>query len=137
MIKKPPQSIHLPSSLLVDPTKEPLKILQKPYFGIKEVPSELGNNDVATMVFIELNRCFEKAGFVAEGLLGNIIWGFEQCGYDPRHVAAGLTKLRALNYIYYSDELGNRLSEVMFDAKKPIWIRYGKKFTDLIVREKL
>lgn len=131
---KPTQQVYLPSSVLEDPTREPLKIILTPYQGITHVPSELGHNDVATFVFIELNKCFKKAGFVAEGMLNNIIWGFIQCGYDPRAVAAGLTKLRALGYVWYSDERGNPVFEQDFNPKNPVWIRYTEKMRDLFVR---
>lgn len=132
---KPQQSVILPSSLLIDPTKEPLHIVLKPYSGITHVPPELASSSgPELMVFIELNKCFEKAGFVAEGMLANIIWGFENCGYDPRHVAAGLTSLRSKDYVYYTNGSREKLSEVFFDPHKPIWIRYDKKFTDLFIR---
>lgn len=132
--KRPGQQIHLPSTLLQDPTKEPLKVILTPYHGITHVPSELGNSDVTTFVFIELNRCFQKAGFVAEGMLANIIWGFEQCGYGPNHVAGGLSQLRKLGYIQYTDERNNPIYETNFDPKKPVWIRYAPKFTELFIR---
>jgi len=136
MDPKPQPSVILPSSLLVDPTKEPLKIILTPYRGITHVPSELAAaNGPDTMVFIELNKCFKKAGFVAEGMMGNIIWGFEQCGFDPRHVAAGLNGLRKRGYIHYTDESGVEIFEYNFDPAKPIWIRFSKKFQDLFVKE--
>ena len=117
-LAKPSQKIFLPSSVLQDPTKEPLKVILSPYKGITHVPSDLGREDVATFVFVELQRCFTKAGNVAEGMLSNIIWGFEECGYDPRHVAAGLTQLRKLDYIFYSDERGNPIYEQNFDPNR-------------------
>jgi hypothetical protein len=132
--KKPVQEFYLPTSILEDPTKEPLRIILTPYQGITHVPSELANNDTATLVFIELNRCFKKAGFVAEGMIANIIWGFEHCGYEPNYVASGLSKLRRMGYIRYTDEKDNAISEIMFDPKKPIWIRYEPKFTELFVK---
>lgn len=132
--KKPAQEFYLPSTLLQDPTQEPLKIILTPYCGITHVPSDLGGNDVATLVFVELQKCFKKAGFVAEGMLANIIWGFENCGYAPQHVAGGLAKLRKLGYIRYTDERGNPIFETDFNPKKPVWIRYEPKFTDLLVR---
>ena len=131
---KAPQSVILPSSLLLDPTKEPLDIVQPQYAGIREVPSELQFRGPELMVFIELNRCFKKAGHVAEGMLANVMWGFEQCGYDPHHVAAGLTGLRKLGYLAYTDERRVPILEYNFDPKKPIWIRYTKKFTDLLIK---
>jgi hypothetical protein len=135
-IQKTPQSVILPSSLLLDPTKEPLHTVLTPYNGIREVPADLtADSGPDLMVFIELNHCFKKAGFVAEGMLGNVMWGLEQCGYDPRHVAAGLTALRKKGYLEYTDQWRNRISDYDFDPKKPIWIRYTKKLTDLFVRE--
>ena len=135
MLPRHQPSITLPSSVLQDPTKEPLKVILKPYNGIKEIPSELAAGaGPDLMVFIELNKCFKKAGFVAEGMLGNIIWGFEQCGFDPKHVAAGLTGLRKKGYLRYTDLGGDPISEYDFDPKKLVWIRYDKKMVDLFVR---
>lgn len=134
-MKKINPSMFLPSSLLRDATMEPLQVLVKPYLGITEMPAELSGNDVATFVFVELNKCFKKAGFVAEGLIGNIIWGFQECGFDPRHVAAGLTKLRAMGYIRYTDPQGNAIHEFNFDPKKPVWVRYTDKMISLFVRD--
>ena len=89
------------------------------------------------MVFIELQKCFDKAGKVCEGLLPNLIWGFTQCGYDSRHVAAGLTKLRSLDYLFYSDAGRLPISEFIMspDKSQQIWVRYSKKFLDLIRTE--
>lgn len=127
------QGMTLPSSLLIDPTAESLDVILAPYRGITHVPSDLSGQGL--MVFIELQKCFKKADRVCEGLLGNVYWGFEQCGYDPRHVAAGLTDLREKGYIFYSDGSRARLSELlMIDHKKPIWLRYTQKMMDLFVR---
>ena len=113
---------------------EPLQILIKPYQGITEVPNDVGSGGPETLVFVELQKCFKKAGFVAEGMLSNIIWGFEQCGYDPRAVAAGLSKLRELGYVFYSDERSNPVHEQNFDPNKPVWIRYTPKMCKLFIR---
>jgi DNA-binding transcriptional ArsR family regulator len=136
-VPKKTQDIYLPTSVLQDASKEPLKIILTPYRGITHVPFELGNGDTATLVFVELQKCFKKAGNVSEGLLSNIIWGFEQCGYDPRAVASGLTKLRELGYVYYSDERGERVTEQDFNPKVPLWIRYTDKMTSLFVRSSI
>lgn len=132
--KKALQEFYLPSTLLQDPTQEPLQVILTPYKGITHVPPELGTNDAATMVFTELTKCFAKAGFVAEGMLANIIWGFENCGLQPNYVAAGLTKLRTLGYIRYTDIRRNPIHETNFDPRKPIWIRYEPKFTNLFIK---
>lgn len=133
MKQTPQPSVILPSDLLIDPTKEPLNIILKPYAGITHVPAELAGTE--QMVFIELNKCFKRAGFVAEGMLGNIIWGFELCGFAPQHVAAGLTGLRKKGYIRYTDKSGVAISEYGWDPAKPIWIRYEPKFKALLVKE--
>ena len=131
------QDIVLPTSMLADATIEPLHMILPLYAGITHVPSEL--DGPALMVFIELQKCFQKAKKVCEGLMPNIIWGFEQCGYDPRHVAAGLTKLRALDYIYYSDAGRLPLSEFIMspDKKIQIWIRYKPKMINLFIKSNI
>jgi hypothetical protein len=134
MNQNPSQNIYLPASTLIDPTKEPLHIIHTPYSGITHVPADVGQGGPETLVFIELQKCFKKAGFVAEGMLSNIIWGFEQCGYDPRAVAAGLMKLRSLGYTYYSDERRNPIDEQNFNPKLPVWIRYTPKMTALFAK---
>lgn len=132
------QSVILPSSLLLDPTKESLQVILTPYKGLTHLPSDLMTiKSPAQMVFVELNKCFKKAGNVSEGMLGNVIWGFQQCGYDAKYIAQGLTQLREMGYIMYTDANRVPIYELAldFDAKKPIWIRYTPKFTDLFIRE--
>jgi len=114
---------------------EPLRVIVKPYRGITETPPDLSTPGVDSWVFIQLQLCFKKQGYVAEGLLPNVIWGFEQIGCDPRAVAAGLTVLRKKGYIYYSDELGGIIEEHNFNPIIPIWIRYTPKFIRLLIRE--
>lgn len=130
-----PQKVFLPSSLLEDSRAEPLSVRLPYYKGITEVPGDVGHGDEVTLVFIELQKVFKKAGNVSEGLMGNIIWGFEQCGYDPRAVAKGLSGLRTLGYTKYTDPVGEELHELSFDPKTPIWIRYTNKMMDLFVKE--
>ena len=97
------------------------------------MPSEL--DGTALMVFIELNECFESKKNVSEGLLTNAMWGLQQAGYAPNHVASGFTALRHKGYIYYSDAGGQRISDFDFVAERaPVWLRYDKKFTDLFVK---
>lgn len=128
------QDINLSTSMLLDPNFEPLIEILSPYRGVTHVPSELSGP--ALMVFIELQKCFSKANKVCEGLLPNLIWGFEQCGYNTAHVAAGLTKLRELGFIFYSDAGRQRISDLMFtgDKRQQIYVRYDKKFMDLLVK---
>ncbi len=129
------QDIIMPDSVLRNSKKEPLNVVVKPYQGLKNIPKELNDGGVACFAFCGLVQCFQRQQEVSEGLLANVIWGFEQCGYDPRHVAAGLSKLRELGYIYYSSsQRGDALSEVGFDPNKPIWIRYTQKMIDLFYR---
>jgi hypothetical protein len=128
-------SIIMPDSVLQNSKKEPLNVIIKPYQGLKRIPQEVNNGGVECLVFYGLAQCFQKHKEVCEGLLANIIWGFEQCGYDPKYVARGLTRLRELDFIFYSSEQrGAPISETNFDPKKPIWIRYTPKMIDLFYR---
>ena len=129
------QSFTLSTDVLANSAHEPLKKIVDPYSGLRHIPPELGDHSPGCFVFIELNKCFSRAGYVAEGMLANVIWGFEQCGYDPNRVAAGLTDLRKKGYITYSDSGGLPIQETDFDPQKIVWIRYTKKMLDLFVRK--
>lgn len=130
----PQPSITLPADMLLNSTKEPLRVIVTPYLGVSHLPSDVQQAPTALLVFKDLTECFKLQGEVSEGLLGNLIWGFEQSGRDPRMVAAGLTELRKLGYVTYSDAAGTPISEHGFSADVPIWIRYTQKMVSLFVR---
>jgi hypothetical protein len=132
---RPQPSIILPAELLENPNQEPLKIIVTPYQGVTHLPSDVQGDGTALFVFNDLLGCFKQQGFVAEGLLGNLMWGFEQSGRDLRMVAHGLMKLRQLGYILYSDPIGVPISEHNFIEGVPIWIRYTPKMINLMVRK--
>lgn len=135
MQKPVQQGITLSTSLLQDASMQPLRVILPSYKGITHVPTDLtagGDKTPELMVFIELNKCFQKAGFVAMGRLGDLIWGFEQVGYDPIHVASGLTKLRHLGYLAYVDSANNPVSELFHDPKAPVWVSYTDKFLSVL-----
>lgn len=129
-------SVIMPGSVLRDIKKEPLSIVIPVYQGLRNIPIELKNQTTPEgFVFAGLVNCFQRAGFVAEGLLGNIIWGFRECGHPEKKVAQGLTKLRNLGYLYYtSAQRSDVISETNFDPNKPIWIRYSTKMLDIFYR---
>lgn len=128
------QAVTLSTSLLIDPTKEPLRQVQPFYRGVTHIPSDI--EGPALMVFIELQRCFQKAGNVSEGLLHNLIWGFEQCGYHPQHVAAGLTQLRNKGYLVYKDPSGSPVADsgILLSPPKYMWVTYSPKFLELLYK---
>mgnify|MGYP000222757479 CR=1 FL=1 len=136
MENKPKPSVVMSTDILVDSTKEPLLVIVPLYRGMSEVPSEISSGNQATLVFMGLHQCFAKDGRVAEGLLSNIIWGFENSGYDPKHVALGLTELRHRGFIRYTDGWGNPVHDHEFDPKRPIWIRYTDKMLSTCAGEK-
>lgn len=135
LFPRPGPSVVLPADLLQNSTPEPLKIIVTPYLGVSHLPSDVQANGPAFLVFQDLLECFKKQGYVAEGLLANVMWGFEQSGRDIKLVAHGLSCLRQLGYVGYSDPLGVRISEHGFNPDIPIWIRYLPKFTALMIRK--
>lgn len=132
---KPTPSVILPSSLLENTTQEPLKVIVAPYQGVSHLPSDIQAHKPALLVFLDLLACFESQKCVAEGLLPNLIWGFAQAGRDSRIVAEGLSALRQLGYLRYSDPFGNTIQEHGFDERIPVWVRYQPKLTNLLVRK--
>jgi hypothetical protein len=132
---RPKPSVILPAELLENTTQEPLKIIVAPYLGVTHLPNDIQADGTALFVFNDLLSCFQQQGSVAEGLLGNLMWGFEQTGRDIRMVANGLMQLRKLGYILYSDPIGVPISEHNFIEGVPIWIRYTPKMIGLMVRK--
>lgn len=77
-------------------------------------------------------KCFKKAGFVKEGLIKDLLWGFvDVCGYTPEKVAYGLVDLHRAGYVKFIapdnaevDEHATRLGEC--------WLKYTDKLIALV-----
>lgn len=131
---KAEQKIELSTDLLIDPHIEKKNQVRPSFAGIRYLPDDIRKNAEALFVFQHLMQCFKMQGNVCEGELANVIWGFAQSGIPENLTAAGLAQLRGLGYIKYTDDNYVEYADldVIINHRKQIWIRYTKKFTDLL-----
>lgn len=113
------------------PTKQELRKLKGYLTMTKSIPSLLP--DEARYVLHLLFECFEKSGFVAEGLVGDLMWGFEQV-YPPTPrtlTYAGLKQLESFGYIKLQAKDGAFVL-LDSDASSGAFVRYQPKLLELI-----
>jgi hypothetical protein len=104
--------------------------LMRPFFKLAEsIPSLLPNE--AQITLRALFDCFEKSGEVKEGIIEDILWGFEQCGIPRKLTAKGLVSLESAGYICFQ---APNNTPITFEAAKihECWIRYQPKLLDML-----
>lgn len=89
--------------------------------------------DTGKAVLELLFSCFEKAGHVSEGLIGDLIWGFQQITPPvPAEVTvSGLRALESFGYIKFQAKDGNFI-DFSSDAITGAFVRYTEKLLSLI-----
>lgn len=123
----------------VDSTPQPLRRL-RPFFSMElRIPAELFGpaRDVMFLLF----DCFDKAGHVSEGLIGDIAWGFSQPildkrtgklgAVDPAKTIMGLVELQQLGYIQFQAKDGAYV-DISSDKIESAFVRYTPKLLDLV-----
>jgi len=105
-------------------TKQPLRTI-KPFAKlVHSIPDLL--KPEAQITLQALYDCFSRAGVVKEGLIGDLIWGFEQCGIPRQCTAAGLEALAASGYLKFQAP-DNTFIEFSSDQIGKAWVRYEPK----------
>lgn len=131
---KLPDDVEIPASVStmnaqVDATPQKLKTLRPFHTALKQIPSVLPAE--AQILMGALFDCFTKQNTIKEGVLKDLIWGFEQGGI-PRHCTAkGIKQLRDLGYITIKGPDNSRVA-VEADRIEECWMCYEKKMLDLI-----
>ena len=104
--------------------------LMKPFSKmIQSVPTTLPQE--AQISLRALFDCFEKAGAVNEGIIEDLLWGFEQCGIPRKLTAKGLVDLEKADYLFFQAP-NNAL--IAFEAARihECWVRYQPKLLDML-----
>jgi hypothetical protein len=102
----------------------------RPFLGVSEKNfGDLTEN--GRYVLEGLYACFQKQGYVKEGITQDIFFGFEVSGYDLSRVAFGLIDLKRAGYIFFTDDAGVTIDEHS-DNLKNAWVRYTKKLLNPI-----
>lgn len=115
----------------IDPTPQPLLKL-RPYSKMAlDMPPLL--TDEAKIVLLNLFECFDKQGHIAEGMIGDLMWGFAQVHppIDPRLTYKGICDLESMGYIKFQAK-DNSYIDRNSDKLESAWVRYTDKLKNLV-----
>jgi hypothetical protein len=132
---KPPEGSNVKSSFAVEATIEnipqELKKIRN-FTALKlSIPGSLSTE--AAKVLEALFDCFEKAGTVQEGLIADMIWGFQQVNppIDGQVTVAGLLRLQKEGYIRFQSR-DNEYTEMTKNNIGHLFVRYQPKLLDMV-----
>lgn len=122
-----PLQSHIIAEVENKPQK--LRFLRPISVMLTSIPSDM--SDVGRETLQNLFSCFAQQKHVSEGLVGDVLWGFGQCGHDPTKVIHGLMELESKGYLKFQAKDG---AFINFNSPKirSAWVRYQKKLTDMV-----
>ena len=85
----------------------------------------------AQIVLRALFDCFEKAQLVQEGILEELMWGFEQCNIPRKLTAHGLVFLEKAGYVKFQTRDGI-FTDFVSARLNHTWIRYQPKLLEMV-----
>ena len=134
----PPEGVKKPASVMtmevtVDNKPQELKKVRDFAVMVKNVPTTL--TPEAQIVLQALFDCFSRSNRVEEGLVGDLGWGFAQCGIPPHCTAVGLKDLEKNAYIKFQAP-DNTFIEATSDHIDKSWVRYQTKLLDMVYEPK-
>lgn len=118
----------------IDPTPQPLNRLRTYEGASLRIPMNLRNE--AIIVLKLLFACFEKQGKVAEGLIGDILWGFAQAQPPIPEALTwnGLKYLWKDGYVKFQAPDGSYVDPLSDQIGKS-WIRYTPKILSMVYED--
>lgn len=114
---------------VVDGKKQPLRRIRPFEAACLYLPITL--HPAARAVLENLFRCFEKQKHVSEGLIGDVIWGFEQSGIDRKMTMVGLLELWKAEYIKFQAK-DNTYIRPDSEHVTSCFIRYQPKLLEMV-----
>lgn len=116
----------------VDATPQPLRKLRRFAAACHSIPSSL--KPEAQIVLQAIFSCFEKQKTVSEGLIGDLIWGFAQCGLADTLTFNGLRFLAEGGYVKFQAPDGSFV-EITSDQASKAWVRYQEKLLKMVYED--
>lgn len=113
----------------VENNPQELRTIRPFFLAIQAIPGLLP--DEAQIVLRLLFDCFERRGHISEGLIGDLIWGFEQCGIPAELSFNGLMQLKKYGYIKFQAKDGQFVDHTS-NKLESAWVRYEQKLKDLV-----
>jgi hypothetical protein len=102
----------------------------RPFSGlINAIPYTLPSE--AQIVLRALFDCFERARSVQEGIIEELLWGFEQCGLPRQLTAHGLVFLEKAGYVRFQTRDGV-FTDFASAKTADSWIRYEPRLLEMV-----
>jgi len=118
--------------VVVDSTPQPLRKLRNFAAACQSIPSSL--KPEAQIVLQSVFSCFEKQRSVQEGLIGDLMWGFTQCGISEQLTFHGLKYLANDGYIKFQAPDG-QFVDITSDQSGKAWVRYQDKLLNMVYED--
>lgn len=83
------------------------------------------------IVLQALFSCFEQQKSVKEGLIGDMMWGFEQVGIPAQLTWKGLRQLERLGYVKFQTK-DNAMISAESDLIGSAFLRYERKLLEMV-----
>lgn len=114
------------------PVKQELRTLRPFSAACLRIPPKVSNE--TQIVMQALFDCFERAGAVEEGLIGDLLWGFQQCGIAPDLTIRGLQDMSKYGYVKFQAK-DNSFVDFSSDAITGAFVRYQPPLLDMVYEE--
>ena len=128
-LETPPNTVVANVTGVVDGKMQPLREVRPIDKTPKIVPPELNYQGGATLSL--LFKVFEKRKYVKEGLIGDIIYGFDACGIPTEATIQGLDNLNKNGYIRFQAK-DNAYVSIYDDRAGSAWVRYQPKLLNML-----
>ncbi len=134
----PPPGSKAKSVMTVEATVEvrpqALRTIRPQRIACLRIPP--GLDPLGQYVLTLLFACFEKQQNVKEGVLGDLIFGFEASGIPPDKTLSGLSVLHRAGYLkFQSPSPDNSYVDFTCDRVLDAWVRYQPALLEMVYEE--
>ena len=120
---------HTSVTVTVDAKRQELRKLRQFTAMFGAVPSVLP--PAAQFVLTNLMSCFNKSQNVSEGLIGDILFGFEASGIPTEQTLQGLHQLERAGFVRFQAKDGTYV-DISSDLIGSAFVRYQPLLLDLV-----
>jgi len=127
---KPVRTAMAVEAVIENTEKQPLKVIRPFNVIASSIP---GNLSVSAQTVMKcLFDVFTKSGNVQEGIVRDVIWGFEQSGHAPAMSIEGIRELIKNGYLKLRAPNGIILFALEKESDLSCWLQYEPKLLELL-----
>ena len=112
----------------VDSKPQELRVLRPYSQSQSHIPTDMPAE--AQIVMHALFDCFDKQKEVKEGVIVDLVWGFQQSGISDALTVGGLAQLEERGYVKFQAP-DNAFVDIKSTQIDKAWVRYQKKLLDV------